>query len=173
MSSEETVERNDQTEREALERVSRNLMPQAWGIIDQMSEPARQEYLSRMTDAMKSALETEGFHRTPTPHVVTTAEELGALPTKTIVRSAAGTVACRHSEFFGVVFGDERPFRWDLLALPATVLTPAPAPVDREALVEKVAEVVLASRIAMNGYFRDSPEDVARAVLDAIEGVDR
>ena len=53
---------------------------------------------------------------------ITTAEARSALPPGVIVRSAAGTIACRHDGGMGVCFGVERPFAWDQLALPLTVL---------------------------------------------------
>lgn len=53
---------------------------------------------------------------------VSTGEARDALPAGVIVRSAQGSVACRHHSGMGVVFGDERPFPWDSLALPLTVL---------------------------------------------------
>ncbi len=53
---------------------------------------------------------------------VTTAAELDALPRGAVVRSAAGTIACRWDRTRGVVFGDNRPFAWSKLALPADVL---------------------------------------------------
>lgn len=55
--------------------------------------------------------------------VVQSHEELNALPSGVIVRSAAGTVASRFDEDHGVVFGDDRPFTpWTRLELPAMVL---------------------------------------------------
>lgn len=53
---------------------------------------------------------------------VATEEARDALPAGVVVRSAQGSVACRHHSGVGVVFGDERPFPWDSLALPLTVL---------------------------------------------------
>lgn len=66
----------------------------------------------------------------PEPVVVETVEARDALPAGTVVRSAAGTIACRHKSGVGVVFGDERPFDWSLLAAPLTVLTPATKPTE-------------------------------------------
>lgn len=152
-----------QDEREALVTVMGWRIPEsadAWDIAD--------------------AILAAGFRRS-TPHVVETVEELDALPNGTIVKSSAGTVACRHSEFFGVVFGDERPFRWDLLALPATVLTPAPAPADRHK-VEAAVLVGIRKRLewpSLHWGVEDVHPDAwphiavaaAGAALDAIEGV--
>lgn len=59
---------------------------------------------------------------------VTTAAERDALPIGHVVRSASGTIACRATEAFGVVFGNSRTFPWGDLALPLTVLYPAPQP---------------------------------------------
>lgn len=53
---------------------------------------------------------------------VTTEAERDALPTGVVVLSAQGTIACRSMFGVGALFGDERPIRWNLLALPLTVL---------------------------------------------------
>lgn len=53
---------------------------------------------------------------------VETEAELELVPVGAIVRSEAGTIALRFDGVNGVVFGDDRPFRWHLLALPVTVL---------------------------------------------------
>ncbi|WP_458317141.1 hypothetical protein [Mycolicibacterium brisbanense] len=61
-----------------------------------------------------------------TPRRIETREELDALPPETIVKTQGGTVACRfYDRIHGVVFGDERPFKWPdhlVSELPATVL---------------------------------------------------
>ena len=57
-----------------------------------------------------------------TQPVVKTEQALKALPVEVVVRSAAGTIACRADECNGVVFGDDRPFHWTSLALPARVI---------------------------------------------------
>ncbi|MEA5453280.1 hypothetical protein SPF06_00960 [Sinomonas sp. JGH33] len=56
------------------------------------------------------------------PRTVTTAAELDALPVGSVVRSDAGTIACKCEATRGVVFGDDRSFPWLKLATPATVL---------------------------------------------------
>lgn len=56
---------------------------------------------------------------------ITTVEQLDALPPESIVKSEGGSVACRfYDGIHGVTFGDERPFKWTVLAseLPAVVL---------------------------------------------------
>ncbi|GJJ22311.1 hypothetical protein [Mycolicibacterium mageritense] len=56
---------------------------------------------------------------------IETLEQLDALPPETIVKTEGGTVACRfYDREHGVVFGDDRPFKWSALAteLPAIVL---------------------------------------------------
>ena len=58
----------------------------------------------------------------PPARVITTLDDLLSLPVGAVVRSSAGTIACRADLAHGVVFGDERPFSWVLLALPATVI---------------------------------------------------
>lgn len=55
---------------------------------------------------------------------ITTPEGRDAVPAGGMVRSADGTIACRHPSGVGVVFGDERPFDWSVLRLPLTVIDP-------------------------------------------------
>ena len=57
-----------------------------------------------------------------TQPIVETVQALKDLPVGVVVRSAAGTIACRADESAGVVFGDERPFPWTSLMLPARVI---------------------------------------------------
>ena len=66
----------------------------------------------------------------PPARVIETDEELaGTVPDGSIVRSNAGTIACRFDYGAGVVFGDDRPFPWGSLDLPVTVLwTPEDRP---------------------------------------------
>ncbi|PPG77515.1 hypothetical protein C5D98_15350 [Rathayibacter rathayi] len=53
------------------------------------------------------------------------------VPVGAVVRSPAGTIACRFDETNGIVFGDERPFLWSNLASPVQVLwSPIGAPVE-------------------------------------------
>jgi hypothetical protein len=59
--------------------------------------------------------------------VITTREERSALPPETIVRSAAGTIACRHYSGMGVLFGSGTPIIWHDLALPLTIIWPLDA----------------------------------------------
>ncbi len=54
--------------------------------------------------------------------IVETVQALKDLPVGVVVRSAAGTIACRADESAGVVFGDERSFPWTSLMLPARVI---------------------------------------------------
>lgn len=54
--------------------------------------------------------------------IVETEQALKDLPVGVVVRSAAGTIACRADESAGVVFGEERPFPWTSLMLPARVI---------------------------------------------------
>ncbi|ACZ29593.1 hypothetical protein Xcel_0554 [Xylanimonas cellulosilytica DSM 15894] len=53
---------------------------------------------------------------------VESAADLAAMPDGTVVRSDAGTIACRFDAQHGVVFGDDRPFPWATLRLPVVVL---------------------------------------------------
>lgn len=57
-----------------------------------------------------------------TQPIVETVQALKDLPVGVVVRSAAGTIACRADESAGVVFGDDRPFPWTSLMLPARVI---------------------------------------------------
>jgi hypothetical protein len=50
------------------------------------------------------------------------ADALAVVPRGTIIRSAKGTIACRYDELLGVVFGDDRPFDWNRLSAPATLI---------------------------------------------------
>jgi len=50
------------------------------------------------------------------------------VPVGAIVRSPAGTIACRYDESVGTVFGDDRPFEWGALASPVHVLWMPPTP---------------------------------------------
>ena len=56
---------------------------------------------------------------------ISTLEQLRAVPIGTIVRSSAGTIACRFDHDNGVVFGDERPVPWEMLQLPVSVVLTA------------------------------------------------
>lgn len=56
------------------------------------------------------------------PTYVTTPEQLAAVPVGAIVRSAAGTIACRYDATRGVIFGDDRSFPWHKLHLPCRIL---------------------------------------------------
>lgn len=69
--------------------------------------------------AIANAILAAGYRR---PREVTTAAELDALPVGSVVRSSAGTIACKCEATRGVVFGDDRSFPWLKLATPATVL---------------------------------------------------
>lgn len=54
------------------------------------------------------------------------------VPVGAVVRSPAGTIACRYDETTGIVFGDERPFAWSKLESPVQVLwSPIGAPGER------------------------------------------
>lgn len=84
---------------------------------------------------------------------ITTAAELDALPVGSVVRSEVGTIACRYDETRGVVFGDERPFPWHVIARPATVLYRPDQQPTAQPTVEQVAD-------AIHGAFDlDTPED--------------
>lgn len=100
-----------------------------------MSEPRDQLYaIARKLNGQKHYSTTAAFllHFVdailaagwrPPARVITTDEELsGTVPDGTIVESAVGTIACRYDYGAGVVFGDDRPFPWQTLLLPVTVV---------------------------------------------------
>ena len=58
----------------------------------------------------------------PPARIVTTVEERAAVRRGTVVRSASGTIACRHDKWNAVALGVGAPFDWTVLALPLTVL---------------------------------------------------
>lgn len=60
------------------------------------------------------------------PRMIRTATELAAAPVGIVVRSHAGTIACRDADGNGGVFGSDLTFDWSLLALPAVVLWECP-----------------------------------------------
>lgn len=67
----------------------------------------------------------------PPVKVIETDEDLATeVPDGSIVRSKAGTIACRFDYGTGVVFGDDRPFPWGSLQLPVTVLWSPPDPTE-------------------------------------------
>lgn len=53
---------------------------------------------------------------------IRTVHQLDALPRGIVVESNSGTIAAHYGDRRGVVFGDERPFNWQSLALPVVVL---------------------------------------------------
>lgn len=69
---------------------------------------------------------------------ITTPSERDALPAGIVVLDSQGTIAARHPSGVGVVFGDERPFPWHVLALPLTVLYRPDAPRPGETFSGKV-----------------------------------
>jgi hypothetical protein len=91
-----------------------------FNLITRTDLPHQDHLLFSSRNALTKAILAAGW-REPA-RTVSTIEELGALPAGVIVHSADGTIACRHHSGVGVVFGDERPFRWDVLSLPLTVL---------------------------------------------------
>ena len=50
------------------------------------------------------------------------------VPVGAVVRSPAGTIACRYDEGVGIVFGDDRPFERGALASPVHILWMPPTP---------------------------------------------
>jgi hypothetical protein len=73
----------------------------------------REQLIANLADTLEAAQ----------PRIVRTVEELDALPVGAVIRSIAGTIACRVEADQGTVFGDDRPFGpWNRLHLPITVL---------------------------------------------------
>jgi hypothetical protein len=57
------------------------------------------------------------------PRIISTIDELVALPPLSVIHTAGGTIACRHHAEIYTLFGDERGhYPWSALRLPATVL---------------------------------------------------
>jgi hypothetical protein len=54
--------------------------------------------------------------------LLTDQAQLAAIPPRSVVRAADGTIAARFSDELGVLFGDDRPFPWSVLRVPALVL---------------------------------------------------
>lgn len=61
------------------------------------------------------------------PKRIETYDELMAVPIGGLVRSSAGSIAARFDTDRGVLFGDDRPFKWLALRLPAVTI-PIPEP---------------------------------------------
>lgn len=82
---------------------------------------ARSEYL--FSSDIADDLIGQGWR--PPARVITTAAELADLssvPVGTVVRSDAGTIACRFDQNSGVLLGDDRVFRWADLGRPVRIL---------------------------------------------------
>lgn len=181
--------------------------PQAVKDMDMACDFAREIVLPRLASAF----------RRPTPHVVTTValsggEDVGASLTACVV---CGSDAVAHQgvvHYAGRVMvaswcaskecDDDRRLAYPSGLLPATVLTPAPAPADREALVAVVARAlrvaaqegddrienatdaewgevydstlqIIAAVAGVITEVSGTPESIARAAIEAIEGVRR
>lgn len=107
----------------AVQAGARALNDDGWTCFGGVHEPGQYDdcdQCKRVCDRQSRAALTAAWpHLHPT---ITTDEELNALPRGTVVRSNEGSIACRYDDVFGVVFGDDRPFAWSRLDLPATVL---------------------------------------------------
>lgn len=73
---------------------------------------------------------------------ITTAAERQALPPGTVVLSSGGTIACRHVDLDGVLFGMDVSFPWDRLQLPLTVLYRPDQPQRVQPSREEIAEAI-------------------------------
>lgn len=71
------------------------------------------------SEMVASIVLTAGYSK---PRTISTVEELAIVKNGTVVRSDAGTIACRFDAERGVTLGDDRAFPWGVLALPVTVL---------------------------------------------------
>lgn len=94
---------------------------------------------------------------------ITTAAERQALPPGTVVLSSGGTIACRHVDLDGVLFGMDVSFPWDRLQLPLTVLYRPDQPQrtlpSRDALAIKLHDIACGDRCeptAMGLQFRQA-----------------
>lgn len=54
--------------------------------------------------------------------LLTDQAQLAAVPPRSVVRAADGTLAARFSDELGAVSGHDRPFLWSVLRVPALVL---------------------------------------------------
>ena len=100
-------------------------------ITDEMVREARVHLPASALDPQIRRALTAALATVPVDgETVTTVEAVmsfDVIPRGAVVRSAAGTIACRYDERHGTVFGDERGFLWHELALPLTILwTPTP-----------------------------------------------
>ena len=99
---------------------------------------------------------------------ITSPQQRDELPAGVIVKSAAGTIACRHPSGVGVVFGDERPIDWARLALPITILiTPGLTPAVAGEAVAAVTPPA-AQEHGMPGIRGLEADVLAAAVHDAL-----
>lgn len=108
-------EPTEPTDEELIEE-ARNLLP-----LDTIEYDELHDYIAHLADRLERA----GAASQPTAAevIVRTTEQLDSLPVKSIVMSAAGTVACRFDSTKFACLGDDRPGEpWHLLALPARVL---------------------------------------------------
>lgn len=80
------------------------------GPCDEWTDEEADRYIREVDEAWRRA------------RTVTTVQQLASLPRGTVVESAKGTIGAHCGDQRGVVFGDERPFGWQTLALPAVVL---------------------------------------------------
>jgi len=102
-----------------VERVALAMTGRSGGWTKQDREPVSplgaDSHASIMIDLVREVLDAAY------PQITTVADR-EALSVGTVVRSAAGTIACRFDEERGVVFGMSLPFPWRTLQLPLTVL---------------------------------------------------
>ncbi len=99
---------------------------------------------------------------------ITSPQQRDQLPAGVIVQSADGTIACRHTRGVGVVFGDERPFPWDRLSLPITILMNPDRTLAIDAEVIAAAILATAQDHGMVGIHGAEADILAEAARQAI-----
>ncbi len=111
-------------------------------------------------------------------NTIATAAELDALPTGSVVRSHAGTIACRWGDSDGVCFGIAASFNWRKLALPVAVLYRPDQQPTAQPTVEQVAEALFLQQYPDSGGWSGPGWEIrrrpwlalARAVLALLPG---
>lgn len=144
----------DQTEREVLGRLILGYDYSELNLPSRKNELDRERAFRKADDILAA-----GFHRTPTPHVVTTVEE--ALQQWHDAQTPGTPLSFDNEEGFEA--------GWDACM---RAISPAPAPVDREALALRMCHS-RSGHMTPGTYACDLCRGEVDRVLDAIEGVSR
>lgn len=106
------------------DELARIIDPIAWQLHDAYPDNTpdlkMRDYFAARSRGTVEQILSAGW-RPPAP-VLTTPEDMESVPIAGIVRTSAGTIACRLDRDRGVLFGDDRPIPWEKLRLPATLL---------------------------------------------------